>query len=308
MVGEVKSLVSASMMPSIMSGIPPGSRTAGFAIQELASAAKAKYQSTVESISQAISEAMNFVLWLLEHKVAQPVPLLTDMIGSNGVKYRDYLTVRPSDIDGYYAVEAEIKPHNAAERYQEATVMANMRAAGVATKRQVIEAYGSDYPDEIIEELAVEEWLETPEVKAFIQQEALKKAGLAGLQQQVAAAQQLFQTQQAALTGMLGQGSQAPGGAGPMGGPMGNPQAQPGGGPASNGMAAGTTNGSPAMTAPKSPGMEVPGMPASPGAGMSVQNPFGQHKPPRMYRGKGGTAGLGKNQPARPGINGFRSG
>ncbi len=296
MVEKVEDIIQSAMLPSSMQGIPPGTRTSGYAIQELAAAAKSKYQTAVKNLERQLSEVLAFALYLVDTKIRQPVELLADLYDERrGVNYRDYVTLEPSDIHGYYNVEVKIQPRNPGDRIQEGTFLANMHAAGLIPKRLVVEeGLGIEQPDEIEDERLVEEWLQSPEVAQFIQQKALQKAGLDTMQEEIAAVQQLATQQMLAMNAAAGQAVPVMGGAAP----------------GANGMAGGQSSpGVPSVTAPTSPGMEVPGALAGgiPGMGMGQQQPQATAQLPRQYRAKAGPKPGNPQAPsASPPIEGFR--
>lgn len=293
MVAETKGIIQSAMLPSSMQGIPPGSRTSGYAIQELVAAAKAKYAITVSNLERLFSRMFSFCLWLVEKKIRQPLELMADKKDKNGAKYRGFVKLDPDDIRGYYKVECKIQPRNPEDRIREGTFMANMHTAGLVSKRMAIEeGLGKEQPDEVIDEIMVEQWMERPEIQDFIVQQALQKAGIPGFLEDTMAASQMYQDQMAALGGAAQNLLPVAGGGG--------------GAPGANGMVAGQAQpDAMSVTAPTAPGMEAPGMPAAMGMGMGMQNPFGP-KMPRMYRKSGPAEGSAQRQPARPGIAGFR--
>lgn len=301
MVGEMKGIIQGTQLPSMMQGIPPGSRTSGYAIQELTAAAKAKYQTAVSNTEKMLAELLGFAAYLVDKKVQTPLQLLSEQHDNEGTRYLDFYKLDPKDINGYYNVEIKIRPRNPADRVQEGTFMANMYAAGIVSKRAVREeGLGYEQPDEMDDERRVEDWLDSPEISQLILQKAIERSGMTALQDELAAAQQLAQGHMQMMN-MLNQSMMgAAGGAGPEG-------AMPG----ANGMVGGQASpGVPSVTAPTSPGMEVPGANAGglPGMGMGQQQPQAQPAMPRQYRGTPGpTRGNAQTQPARPGISGFRS-
>jgi hypothetical protein len=264
MIGQINQLIQSAGINPIMQGMPPGSRTSGYAISELAATSKAKHQQVVRNGEKALSEMINFALWIIENMIDAPIPLLMHRKNDKGVAYQEYEELKPSDIKGYYNVQVRIQPRNPVDRQAEGTFMANMMNAKLASRRQAIEeGLGNEQPDEVIDEIYVEEALEDPDIKKAYMQKALQKAGMGSLLQDVAAAQQLMQqqllTQQRAVSG-----GGPPGAMGPVG---------------ANGNAAGTMNvGQLAGALPGIAGMEVPGMPEQP----QMQLPPGPDLP-RLY-------------------------
>lgn len=284
MLSQVQNMTQSAMLPAIMQGIPPGSRTAGYAIQELAQGAKAKYQNIVKNAEKALAEALNFCLWLIEHRVKQDVFVPTTKTDAKtGRTYKTFMKLGPDQIKGYYAVQVKIRPRNPADRQMEGTFSANMHTAGLMPRRVAIEeGLGYERPDEWITEMYVEEELQQPDVREFIRKQAMRDAGLGPMMADMQAAQDVLAMQAQATQRMLGQGA--------------------------NGNAAGVQQvGSPSVTAPTSPGMEVPGMAGlNTGPAMAQANatPMG----PRQYsRPSGRPGGRGGLQPARPGIAGFKN-
>jgi hypothetical protein len=266
MIGQIDQMIKGAGSNPIMQGIPPGSRTAGYAISELAAASKAKYQQIVRNAEKALSEFLSLSLWMIENLVDSDVPLLMYKKSDKGVTYQEYEDLSPGDIKGYYNVQVKIQPRNPVDRQAEGTFMANMMNNRLASRRQAIEeGLGVEQPDDVIDEILVEEALEDPQVKEFIKAKALQEAGLSGLMQDVKAAQALMQNQ-------LMQAQQMA-----MGGAGGLP-------PGTNGNAGGMLNvGQLANPAPGAPRMEVPGMPSAPGMDQSATNPFSTVQQPRIY-------------------------
>jgi len=261
MISILREVMQGVSMPTIMQGVPPGDRTAGYAISALASAAKAKYQQIVKNGQRCISDVLNFCLWIIEHLIDAPVELLTTDTNDKGQPYQTYLELRPSDIKGYHNLKVKIQPHSPTDRQTEGMFMSNMVTNRLTSRRRAMEeGLGYEQPDDIIDEILVEEALEDPDVKKFITQKALQQAGLGNLMQDVQAARQLMQMQ---LQNMVRAAT---------GGPPG------GGGPGA--MSPGGEVRAP--MAPTGSGMEVPGMPAAPGTGMALQDPYGPQLP-RQY-------------------------
>jgi hypothetical protein len=235
MIGQLKEMVNGTLMPSIMQGVPPGSRTAAFAIQNLTESAKQKYNQCVTNAKFAWSEAFNFTLWLIEEKVRQPVYLLSSMTDEKTTKkYMDWFVLGPEDINGYYNVEVEIKPHVPSDQMQQGVFEESMVKARLHSRLQAMENTGDEHPDETDDQIAIEEYMMEPDVKAFIVQQAVQRAGLGGLNQEIEAARKLAEmsNQFAAdrLKNLTGQGG-APAG---QGGAPGMQQS-PGGPPPSMG-------------------------------------------------------------------------
>lgn len=295
MIAQTEKMVQSAMLPAVMQGIPPGSRTAGYAIQELAQGAKAKYQNIIANGETALAEAVNFSLWLIEKRVEQdvfvPVTLLDDKTGNS---YETYKRVRPSDIDGRYNIRVKIQPRSPVDRQMEGTFAANMVTARLMPRRVAIEeGLGEEHPDAYMDEMLVEEMMEEPDIKEYIKKQAMREAGLGPMMEDLQAMQEVLAAQANAQQMALAGG----GSPGPM-----NP-----GAPGTGNAAGVQTMGAPAVNAPSAPGMEVPGMPAlNVGRQMAQANatPMG----PRQYsRPAGRQAGRGSRPPFRPGIAGFQS-
>lgn len=245
----------AHMMYDATTGLGPamkgmgGSDQAGYALNQLMQASMLSLTPAIKSRDTMLADIIRFIWRLVEKRIQDTVYVWgTEPDPEDGVKGKSktWLSLGPKDIAGYYKVEVQSKALVDQMRIARGQFALGMVKGRLLDRRRAIEDFlGYEDPDSILDDIWVDEVIETPgPIKDMTINNALKRAGY------------LNNTAQAGPTGPIP----------PSGGPPGAP-VPPGQIP---------VNGQGGMMQPTGPMQGPPPMPTqpvAPGVGMGHPNP-----------------------------------
>jgi hypothetical protein len=243
---------------------------AGYALNQLMQASMLSLAPAVKSRDVMLAEIVRFIWRLVEKRIKDTVYVWgTEADPEEGVKGKEktWLSLGPKDIAGYYKVEVESKPLVDQMRIARGQFALTMVKGRLLDRRRAIEDFlGYEDPDSILDDIWVDEVIETPgPIKDMTINNALKRAGYLRMDNGMGAQPQ--------------PGPEMPPGAVPPPGvvppPPGTMTAPPGAPPQQPGMPGG-----------------LPQVPVAPGIGMGAPSPVGAPPP-----GAGGPTGGALNTP-----------
>ena len=215
-------------IPAVMGGMHAPNRVSGAAYSEMLNVSRTKYTTIIRNASFVWEDMIKHLWWLVENKVQDDVPAWSN-------EENNWLELGPGDINGYYRVRAIIEPLLPEDDIAQGQHAAAMVQAKLISKRYAREKkLGVDAPEEMDDEILVEDAMALPQVQMYLVMKALERAQLDDLKDLFATSVQVVEQQlnEAAGTG----GATAPG-------QPGLPNLNPGTGganmPGANGMLAG---------------------------------------------------------------------
>ena len=228
------------------------SDNSGYALNQLMQASMLTLKPAIKSRDMMIAEVVRFLWRLVEKRIKDTVYVWgTEPDPEPGVKghSKTWLSLGPKDIAGYYKVEVESKPLVDQMRIARGQFALGMVKGRLLDRRRAIEDFlGYEDPDGIMDDIWVDEVIETPgPIKDMTVNNALKRAGY--IQPQPP------QPQQGPMPMPQGQ---------PIIGPDGQPLAPSGQG----GMMQGVAGPPPLAGMPQQPVAPGVGMPQTPPQGM----------------------------------------
>ena len=217
LVGELKEAV-----PNVLKGMG-GPEQAGYAINQLMTAARQVYDPIRDNASLAIQEMIKFVWWLLEHKIKEKIYILGDApTKGRGKPQKKWLGLGPKDIFGYYQCTARIVPLLPSNRIAEGSFfMQQWQGGGIPRRMYLEEGMHIPNPEEVMEERVVEDMVYSGQGPLFdamvkralersheldVIEEAERKARLAAMPLPPGVEEMLAQEQ-----GLPGEGAAMPG-------------------------------------------------------------------------------------------------
>lgn len=156
-----------------------GADQPGYALQQLIGASLLSLKPAIKQRDWMLARAIAYTWRLVERRIGEPVPVWgTNPDADKGG--RKWLELGPDDIKGYYKVEVESKPLMGQLRISLGAFGASMVKARMMSRgRAMSELLGIEQPDDELDEIAVDELLETdPTLKKQMFEVALKRAGL----------------------------------------------------------------------------------------------------------------------------------
>lgn len=238
-----------------------GSGEAGYALNQLMQASMLTLNPAVASRDTMLANAIRFIWRIIEKRIKDTVFVWgTEPDPEPGVKGKEnkWLGMGPKDISGYYRCKVESKPLVDQMRIARGQFALGMVKGRLLDRRRAIEDFlGYEDPDAIMDDIWVDEILETPgPIKDMTINNALKRAGY--IQPEPPQPPQP-------------EGPVPPGMVPLPGGPPGMPPGPPGMPPGPNGAGA-LMQGQPPMQGING---NLPQQPVGPGVGMGSPDPSG---------------------------------
>lgn len=303
MINIVSTMIERAGLSDSMFGMASGD-TSGYTINQLIAAARVKYKPIIKHAERAIEDQIRTLWDIIEYQIKSPVSL---HVGTS--RRGEWLSLGPDDLKGYRQVKVTLNPIIPTDSYAISSKAINEMQAGLRSRTSAMQEIGVEQPDEMMNQMLVEQYKQRPEVVEFITAEALKRAQFQldqmKEQQQSAAVDEFMQlwptlppaAQQAI---MMQQIQTAPGGQ-----TQGMPQAgmQPTG--AEMGVAPTVGNsGAQVMAGPgsnyASPAPPVTGAQASEAAQAQANAPQTQGAPVRKLGKRVSPTGMASGQPTGP--------
>lgn len=160
---------------------------AGYALNQLMQASMLSLKPAVKSRDVMLADICRFVWRLVEKRIKDTVYVWgTEADPEPGVKgkAKAWLSLGPRDIAGYYKVEVESKPLVDQMRIARGQFALGMVKGRLLDRRRAIEDFlGYEDPDSILDDIWVDEVIETPgPIKDMTINNALKRAGYIQMQ------------------------------------------------------------------------------------------------------------------------------
>lgn len=186
MIDILRAMIERAGLAAVMYG-QSGSSASGYLTNQLMTAAQLIYRPLLRNAETA-DEDMTRHIWRILEKYYPKDPVFVwgseDRVG----KSQSWLSMSGSDVNGYYAVETRIKPVLPMDEIMQADAATRWVSQGMVSKKYALEKYFNvPAPEEMADEIAVEQYLMMPEVARRIAEDAARKAGV--LQEQPQAPQ-----------------------------------------------------------------------------------------------------------------------
>lgn len=156
-----------------------GADQPGYALQQLIGASLLSLKPAIKQRDWMLARALAYTWRLIEKRIGEPVPVWgTNPNADQGGK--QWLELGPDDIKGYYKIEVESKPLMGQLRISLGAFGASMVKARMMSRgRAMSELLGIEQPDDEMDDIAIDELLETdPILKKQVFEAAMKRAGL----------------------------------------------------------------------------------------------------------------------------------
>ena len=192
------SLIDKVGIPSVMSGSHAPNRVSGAAYSEMLNVSRTKYTTIIRNASFAMTDMIRHLWWLVENKVQDDVPIWSN-------EDHKWLELGPGDINGYYRVKTIIEPLLPEDDIAQGQHAAAMVQAKLWSKRYAREnKMGIEAPEEMDDEILVEDAMDLPQVKMYLLMKALERAQMDDLKDLFNLTIQAAEQQLGQLTGQAG--------------------------------------------------------------------------------------------------------
>lgn len=165
-------LVTKVGVPSVMEGNHSPNRVSGYAYSEMLNVSRTKYTTIIRNAAFAWEQTIRHLWSLIENQVREDVP-----VWGMGKDKEDWLPLGPDDIDNYYNIKVIIEPLLPEDDIATGQHAAAMVQAGMWSKRFAREVkMGISSPEEMEDEILVENAMQLPQVQMYILMKALERA------------------------------------------------------------------------------------------------------------------------------------
>lgn len=230
-IAMVKAMMDLATLPGVMYG-QPGTADTGYAINQLITAARVQFKPTTAHASRALEQLMALILEIIESKARQKLYVYVAPKGKGKPRKGSsgWIGLGPEDIRGWRMVNVTVNRVMPTDAYAVSSRMINEVNAGMRSVLSAMEQIGIEQPDVEMRRILVEAWKRSPQVQAWLTEQALRRAGVR-LQEQKTTPAQLADLlpqmppalQQAIVAWLQGQGGQGGGAGSPPQAGMGQP-------------------------------------------------------------------------------------
>ncbi len=175
----IKSMMDQSTMPGVMFGDPGGANT-GYAINQLQTGARVQFKPCTAHAAKAIEQLLQIILDIIEYRAKQTVYVYVapEQAGKGRKNASGWIGLGPEDIRGWRQVQVRVNRVMPTDKYAVSSMMQNEVRSGLRSELSAMEQIGIEQPDAEWRRILIEAWKKTPEVRAFMTQQALKRAGM----------------------------------------------------------------------------------------------------------------------------------
>jgi hypothetical protein len=125
-----------------------------------------------ESLARSISDCMGRMLELVDLRVKDTLP-----VRFSEKDVREWITIGPEQIDGYYEVEVVVRSGDPMNQIALENHYMNVWRGGFMPQRTALDRAGVEGPEEMMDELAWEKILASPEVQGWMLEYTLARMG-----------------------------------------------------------------------------------------------------------------------------------
>lgn len=169
-----QSFIDRSSIAAVMYGQGAGI-SSGYMARELLTAAQMVYRPIIKEAMSALVRLVRFWWKVIELKHKTGLYVWGD---SSTQGARDWLKLSPEDINGYYAVEAEMEPLLPSDEVIQGQYASAMVQGGLWSRRRGMEHVGVEDPEGENRQILVERFRDHPEVQNKLILDAAQAAGL----------------------------------------------------------------------------------------------------------------------------------
>lgn len=161
-------------LTAVMYGANSGA-SSGYQVASLQAAAQSVLKPVIRNASTALSDLCSFWLRLIDQRIKDTVH-----IWGSGQKagQSEWVELGPDDIRGYYVVHVELRPLLPLDEIAQRDSALRMVAGRLWSRRHALEKTGEEQPEDLLDEIAVEEYMEAPQIAERLTEDAATRAGL----------------------------------------------------------------------------------------------------------------------------------
>lgn len=199
MVSLVMGMIERAGLADTMYGQSKGE--SGYAINQLIGAARMRYKPIVAHAQRALEQQICRLFDIIEYQIKQAVHVYA--YGKGG----GWVTLGPDDLKGYRQIRVRLNPLLPTDTYARSSQALNEVRGGLRSRASAMEMIGIEQPDEEMRKILVDGWRAGDQVRAFFEQEAVKRLGLRLAQGDLTMSklQEQYGDLPPALQGVLGQ-------------------------------------------------------------------------------------------------------
>ena len=168
-------MIDRSGLAAVMYGQGAAS-SSGYMVSQLLTAAQIVYRPILANAEMTLSRCIEHIWRIVESVLADDVYVWGDA-SRRGQK--EWLALTPKDIDGYYAVNVSMRPLLPMDEIAQGDAAIRLVGSGLVSRRYARERkLAIESPEEMADEVAVERYMDSPEIQQRIMLDAAKEAGL----------------------------------------------------------------------------------------------------------------------------------
>jgi len=173
---NIKARIEGATIPDTLSGIRPKGIYSGYHESVLVGTGRARLRPLSDALEHTVEWASSGVLKPVENKLKAPIS-----VWGKGMQSNDFVTVKPSDINGNYEVFASLVPDLPQDTAVDIGNGQKLFQEGVTSARDFLETYAHrENAEEILRERAAEDLLKNPLLQQQMAQDVMAGFGVPG--------------------------------------------------------------------------------------------------------------------------------
>jgi len=173
---NIKARIEGATIPDTLSGVRPKGIYSGYHESILVGTGRARLRPLSDALEHTVEWASAGFLKLVENKVKGPIS-----VWGKGMQSNDFVTVKPSDINGAYEVYASLVPDLPQDTAVDIGNGQKLFQEGVISARDFLETYAHrENAEEILRERAAEDVLKNPMMQEQFVRDTLAGFGVPG--------------------------------------------------------------------------------------------------------------------------------
>ncbi|GEM_PF-4241013 len=174
LVGLLNQMIDRSGLAAVMYG-QGASSSSGYMVSQLMTAAQLVYAPIIDNFRMALEQMIPFMWQLIERRMKRKVFVWGEGTSKGA---GEWMGLGPDDIDGYYACEVALKPLLPMDEIAQRDSALRMVEGGLWSKEHAREHIGLEQPEEEADEIAVEQYMDSPRINELLIEDAARRAGL----------------------------------------------------------------------------------------------------------------------------------
>lgn len=165
--------IDRASLSAVMYGYGGGT-TSGYQVASLQSAAQLVLKPVLRNAGICLGQLFGFLLYMVEHVIGDKVYVY----GRGDAGKTSWLVLGPKNINGYYHIQAELKPRLPLDQIAQQDAAIRLYQANLIDPETALAKAGEGQPEEITDKVLAYQWLRESGASMKVAEDAARRRGL----------------------------------------------------------------------------------------------------------------------------------